>query len=33
MARPTLLYLGPVGSFTHAGALTVRGDTDAVPAR
>lgn len=32
MARPTLLYLGPVGSFTHAGALTVP-DTDAVPAR
>lgn len=32
MARPRLLYLGPPGSFTHAGALTVP-DTEPVPAR
>ena len=32
MARPRLLYLGPPGSFTHAGAASVPG-TDAAPAR
>lgn len=32
MARPSLLFLGPVGSFTHAGALTVP-DVEPVPAR
>lgn len=32
MARPRLLYLGPPGSFTHAGAASVPG-ADAAPAR
>lgn len=32
MARPRLLFLGPVGSFTHAGALSVSG-AEPVPAR
>jgi len=32
VARPRLLYLGPPGSFTHAGAASVLG-TDAAPAR
>ncbi len=32
MGRPRLLYLGPPGSFTHAGAAAVP-DAEAVPAR